>query len=160
LIYLDTGCLLKLYYPEPESESVAKLVAEQAIVLVALRLLDPFGGAQYPREIVGVKPQVALPPKLSMPALSGVMARNRLFGELDRTPTGGLTWLHAPAGSGKTSLVASYLEGRDVLWYDVDAADRDVAACKEPIALLAFRGAELIVDSRTSNWFLYELRIS
>jgi predicted nucleic acid-binding protein len=40
MIYLDTGCLLKLYYPEPESESVAKLVAEQAIVLVALHELE------------------------------------------------------------------------------------------------------------------------
>jgi predicted nucleic acid-binding protein len=40
MIYLDTGCLLKLYYPEPESESVAKLVVEEAIVLVALHELE------------------------------------------------------------------------------------------------------------------------
>lgn len=40
MIYLDTGCLLKLYYPEPESGEVAKLVLEQAIVLLALHELE------------------------------------------------------------------------------------------------------------------------
>jgi hypothetical protein len=40
LIYLDTGCLLKLYYPEPDSEDVVEAVAEQAIVLVALHELE------------------------------------------------------------------------------------------------------------------------
>lgn len=40
MIYLDTGCLLKLYYPEPESESVAKLVLDEAIVLVSLHELE------------------------------------------------------------------------------------------------------------------------
>jgi predicted nucleic acid-binding protein len=40
VIYLDTGCLLKLYYPEPESEAVANLVLEQAIVLLALHELE------------------------------------------------------------------------------------------------------------------------
>lgn len=40
MIYLDTGCLLKLYYPEPESESVARLVVEQAIALIALHELE------------------------------------------------------------------------------------------------------------------------
>jgi len=40
VIYLDTGCLLKLYYPEPESERVAKLVSGEAIALVALHELE------------------------------------------------------------------------------------------------------------------------
>ncbi len=40
MIYLDTGCLLKLYYPEPDSEAVAKLVAEHTIALVALHELE------------------------------------------------------------------------------------------------------------------------
>lgn len=40
MIYLDTGCLLKLYYPEPESEAVAGLVADSAIALVGLHELE------------------------------------------------------------------------------------------------------------------------
>jgi len=40
VIYLDTGCLLKLYYPEPESARVARLVAGQSIALVALHELE------------------------------------------------------------------------------------------------------------------------
>lgn len=40
MIYLDTGCLLKLYYPEPESAAVAKFAAGQAIVWTALHELE------------------------------------------------------------------------------------------------------------------------
>jgi predicted nucleic acid-binding protein len=40
LIYLDTGCLLKLYYPEPESSRVAELVSGQTIAFVALHELE------------------------------------------------------------------------------------------------------------------------
>jgi len=40
LIYLDTGCLLKLYYPEPESARVASLVSGHTIAFVALHELE------------------------------------------------------------------------------------------------------------------------
>lgn len=40
MIYLDTGCLVKLYYPEPESAQVATLVAGQPIVYLALHELE------------------------------------------------------------------------------------------------------------------------
>jgi predicted nucleic acid-binding protein len=40
MIYLDTGCLLKLYYPEPDSESVAALVRAQVIAYVPLHALE------------------------------------------------------------------------------------------------------------------------
>jgi predicted nucleic acid-binding protein len=40
VIYLDTGCLLKLYYPEPESGRVAKLVSGTPIVFIALHELE------------------------------------------------------------------------------------------------------------------------
>jgi len=40
LIYLDTGCLLKLYYPEPESARVASLVSGETMVLIALHELE------------------------------------------------------------------------------------------------------------------------
>ncbi|MBI3179506.1 MAG: type II toxin-antitoxin system VapC family toxin [Deltaproteobacteria bacterium] len=40
MIYLDTGCLLKLYYPEPESAKVARLVAAQVIALGLLHEIE------------------------------------------------------------------------------------------------------------------------
>jgi predicted nucleic acid-binding protein len=40
MIYLDTGCLLKLYYPEPESPRVVKLVAARVIALTLLHELE------------------------------------------------------------------------------------------------------------------------
>lgn len=40
MIYLDTGCLLKLYYPEKDSASVVKLVSAEVIALVLLHELE------------------------------------------------------------------------------------------------------------------------
>ena len=40
MIYVDTGCLLKLYYPEPDSPSVVRLVTGNVIVLTALHELE------------------------------------------------------------------------------------------------------------------------
>ncbi|HEY3356422.1 MAG TPA: type II toxin-antitoxin system VapC family toxin [Polyangia bacterium] len=40
MIYLDTGCLLRLYYPEPESAKVVRLVAGQPIALSLLHELE------------------------------------------------------------------------------------------------------------------------
>ena len=40
MIYLDTGCLVKLYYPEPESPKVAALVAGKPICFSALHELE------------------------------------------------------------------------------------------------------------------------
>jgi hypothetical protein len=40
VIYLDTGCLAKLYYPEPESQKVAALVAGQPICFNPLHELE------------------------------------------------------------------------------------------------------------------------
>lgn len=40
MIYLDTGCLVKLYYPEPDSASVADAVFGKAIVFSFLHELE------------------------------------------------------------------------------------------------------------------------
>ncbi len=40
MIYLDTGCLVKLYYPEPESAKLAALVTGEVIVFVPLHGLE------------------------------------------------------------------------------------------------------------------------
>ncbi len=56
-----------------------------------------------------------------------VLNRPRLFQLLDRARRRPVTWIAAPAGSGKTTLVASYLKTRrlPVLWYRLDESDAD-----------------------------------
>ncbi len=56
------------------------------------------------------------------------MPRPRLFAALDRSQDAELTLLTAPAGAGKTLLVASWLQARPdaaVAWVSLDAADDD-----------------------------------
>jgi ATP/maltotriose-dependent transcriptional regulator MalT/DNA-binding SARP family transcriptional activator len=67
--------------------------------------------------------------KISRPHLAGIFPRERLFVLLDTLAAKPVTWLAAPAGSGKTALVSSYLESRGLtaLWYQVDERDRDPA---------------------------------
>ncbi len=40
MIYLDTGCLVKLYYPEPESSAVIRRVAGRPIFFTPLHELE------------------------------------------------------------------------------------------------------------------------
>jgi len=40
VLYLDTGCLVKLYYPEPESAAVATIVLGKAIIFTDLHELE------------------------------------------------------------------------------------------------------------------------
>ena len=67
--------------------------------------------------------------KLTRPQLFGVLARHRLFTLLDAHSTHSSLWLNGPPGSGKTTLVGSYLEARNspVLWYQIDGSDTDPA---------------------------------
>ncbi len=67
--------------------------------------------------------------KLSAPRLNKVYPRIRLFEQLDSARQKPLTWLSAPAGAGKTSLVASWLDEREYSahWYQVDEGDADLA---------------------------------
>lgn len=46
MVYLDTGCLLKLYYPEPESAAVAAAVTGETIVFTALHELEMMTATQ------------------------------------------------------------------------------------------------------------------
>ena len=46
MIYLDTGCLLKLYNPEPESAKVAAMATGQSIAFLALHDLELFNALE------------------------------------------------------------------------------------------------------------------
>jgi ATP/maltotriose-dependent transcriptional regulator MalT/DNA-binding SARP family transcriptional activator len=67
--------------------------------------------------------------KLTRPKLYDALPRPRLFSLLDEAATRPIVWLSAPPGSGKTTLVASYLEARDLrhVWYQFDVSDADTA---------------------------------
>src|SRR5262249_20807918 len=56
------------------------------------------------------------------------LQRERLFRRMDESLEHPLLWVVAPPGSGKTTLVASYLEARkrQSVWYQVDPGDADV----------------------------------
>ena len=67
--------------------------------------------------------------KITPPRVSGILPRARLFRALDKKRSHPLIWISGPAGSGKTTLVASYLQARKIpcLWYRTDEGDGDLA---------------------------------
>lgn len=69
------------------------------------------------------------PAKITRPRLSGITARRRLFRLLDQARSRPVIWIAAQAGSGKTTLAASYLDSRKLpcLWYQADQGDGDIA---------------------------------
>ncbi|HXX10647.1 MAG TPA: BTAD domain-containing putative transcriptional regulator [Burkholderiales bacterium] len=84
--------------------------------------------------------------KISTPRLFGVVARERLFAQLDANRGRPLLWVDGPPGAGKTTLVASYLGARCIptLWYQVESNDSDPANLFHYLTLAAqaFPGAD------------------
>ena len=74
------------------------------------------------------RPQAAIA-KISPPRLPEILPRPRLFELLDRATTRPVIWITAPAGAGKTTLVAGWFAARRLpcLWYQVDREDADPA---------------------------------
>lgn len=68
--------------------------------------------------------------KITRPGVQGIVERRQAFSLLDEACKKPVVWLSAPAGGGKTTLVASYLESREFLclWYQVDERDSDMAS--------------------------------
>ena len=84
-----------------------------------------------------------VPVKISRPTLSDVVARRRLFHLLDSRMAKPVTWVSAPGGSGKSTLVASYLDARRsrCLWYQCDEGDGDLATFFHYLGLAAKQAA-------------------
>ncbi|MFO1304176.1 MAG: BTAD domain-containing putative transcriptional regulator [Burkholderiales bacterium] len=72
---------------------------------------------------------VATLAKFSRPRLFNVQKRERLFKLLDERRAHPIIWIAGPPGSGKSTLVASYIEARKApgLWFQADPGDADPA---------------------------------
>jgi len=68
--------------------------------------------------------------KLTQPSAAGILPRERLLCQIDQKRSYPVIWITGPAGSGKTTLVSSYLAARNLscLWYQVDEGDGDIAS--------------------------------
>lgn len=77
-------------------------------------------------------------PKLSMPDVSGIPPRLRLIELLDQVKQK-IIFVSAPGGSGKTTVVASYLEAHKLpcIWYSMDSVDSDAATFLHYVTIAA-----------------------
>jgi len=81
--------------------------------------------------------------KITRPIVSGAVQRERLFTLLDNSSVKPVTWICAPGGSGKSTLVAAYLDARGLpcIWYHCDEGDADLATFFYYMGLAAKRAA-------------------
>lgn len=89
--------------------------------------------------------------KTTRPCFGGVLRRERLYESIDRRfgwGQCGVIWVAGPAGAGKTTLVASYLEARAgrSIWYQLDAGDEHVGTF-----FYHLRNAALVELERTGD---------
>ena len=68
--------------------------------------------------------------KLTTPDVDAAYPRTQLFSQLTQARNKSAIWISAPAGAGKTMLVASYLQSEKVpcLWYQLDSGDSDASS--------------------------------
>lgn len=85
-----------------------------------------------------------VPAKLTAPQPSGLYSRTRLFSVLDESHRRNrAVWVDAPGGAGKTSLASSYGHSRElnILWYQIDTGDLDIASLFYYLAVAAQKAA-------------------
>ncbi|HUL31683.1 MAG TPA: AAA family ATPase, partial [Thermodesulfobacteriota bacterium] len=84
--------------------------------------------------------------KITRPRSARIFVRKRLFRLLDTCRKYPVIWIAGPAGSGKTTLVSSYLDSNKLpcLWYQVDEGDSDSATFFSYMGTAARRAAPRI----------------
>jgi ATP/maltotriose-dependent transcriptional regulator MalT len=94
-------------------------------------------------------PPVATLAKFSRPRLYNVQKRERLFRLLDERRSHPIIWIAGPPGSGKSTLVASYIDARKItgMWFQADPGDADPATFFHYVRL----GASEIPGKRTRD---------
>ncbi len=67
--------------------------------------------------------------KVNSPVVNNVLFRERLFQSLDQARKKKAVWITGLPGSGKTTLVASYLSAKKLShgWYHIDSSDEDLS---------------------------------
>ncbi|WP_024302644.1 BTAD domain-containing putative transcriptional regulator [Pseudogulbenkiania sp. MAI-1] len=67
--------------------------------------------------------------RTTRPEIGGILRREALFSRLDGLPGRIAVWISGPAGAGKSTLAASYVDARayQSAWYQVDPGDVDIA---------------------------------
>lgn len=78
--------------------------------------------------------------KITRPDLQNIYLRDNFFNILDKCRERPVTWITAPPGAGKTTLISSYIESRNLecLWYQVDIRDKDPATFFHYMRVAAF----------------------
>jgi LuxR family maltose regulon positive regulatory protein len=79
----------------------------------------------------GSRPAAAVKPaKITPPRLRNIYQRERVFELLDQRVDRQVLWVSAPAGFGKTTAVATWLQrrGYSAIWYHCDEGDGDIAS--------------------------------
>ncbi|NNG46564.1 MAG: hypothetical protein HKM86_05535, partial [Deltaproteobacteria bacterium] len=84
--------------------------------------------------------------KITRPVLAGSYPRKRLFRLIDSARKQKVVWVTGPPGSGKTTLVSSYLAARRIprLWYRLEEGDADPATFFHYLGLAAKKAAPRI----------------
>ena len=112
------------------------------IVFCLFVLLIPWGGHYGVRkaDTTGKHSSIA---KITRPVLTGIFPRKRLFQHLKKGRDRPITWITAPPGSGKTILVASYIDfiKAPCLWYQVDKTDDELSTFFYYMGLAAKKAA-------------------
>ena len=87
--------------------------------------------------------------KITRPVVRNVVQRKRLFALLNGVGDRQTIWITSPPGSGKTTLVASWLDDRKLpdIWYQVDAGDSDISTFFYYMGLAAGKAAPRYKDS-------------
>lgn len=90
-----------------------------------------------------MKAERAVSAKITRPGITGAVKRKRLFGLLDARMKKPVLWVSSPAGSGKTTLVLSYVDSRRLpcIWYHCDEGDSDPATFFYYMGLAARKAA-------------------